>query len=321
MRFTVVGDLHATPKNLETCAKLFNLIEEKNLPVIMLGDTFDTKEIIRGKAFNFVFDRVKRSKLTWYFLIGNHDLFRLDAPEHALEVFKQLSNVIVVDKPLKVDDMVMFPYIHDRSILLQKLSEYSDSTATLVAHLEVRKFDFGNGHICELGIPLESLIGFKRVISGHFHKFQQFRNLTYLGTPFSHSQGEANQNKFLGVFDSETNELELTATNLPKHLTMEFNCDNLNETLDHWIINSPSADNFHRVILTGAQSNIDRFPKHMYEKLNIKWIARPTDDAVNEVSIDETSSNEVQFQKWATEIRNMDEETLELGMSILEACR
>lgn len=318
MKYAVCGDPHLTHKTLYIAAALFALIEEIGLPTIWLGDFLDTKEVIRGKCLNALIAYLASSKLHHHILIGNHDWFNLECKAHALEALKLLPNVTIIDKPMQVNDLVMFPYIHDREKLSQELANFCDKDKTLFAHLEVTQFDFGNGHICTSGIPLESLKGFKRVISGHFHKYQESGNLTYLGTPFSHSFGETNQVKYLGMYDTETNELKLAETPFPKHITVEFNCDN---PCDQWLLDESSPENFYRFILTGSQANIDKFPRAAYEKLNVKWISRPSDDAINNVAIDETISNESQFQKWATEIRNMDKETVALGMSILEACK
>lgn len=319
MKFLCIGDPHITHKSLDRAQVLFDLVESVGLPTVWLGDFLDTKEVIRGKCLNALIEYLSRSKLQHNILIGNHDWFNLECKAHALEALKLLPNVLIVDKPMMVHTgIAMMPYIHDKQVLEQALKTFQDKDVTLFAHLEVTNFDFGNGHICTSGISLKTLDGYKRVISGHFHKFQQLANLTYLGTPFSHSFGETDQIKFLGMYDDSVDELILAETPFPKHVTYEINCDIENPELpilDH------TNDNFVRIILNGTQENIDVFPKSIFTAPNIKWISRPSNDIVNNVNIDETASNEVQFQKWATQIRNMDVETIKLGMAILESCK
>lgn len=319
MRYTIIGDPHLTHKSLDRGAQLFALVEEIGLPTIWLGDFLDTKEVIRGKCLNALIAYLSASKLQHYVLIGNHDWFNLDCQAHALEALKLLPNVMVIDKPFEIGKLVMIPYVHDKEKLSQILANFCYEDRVLIGHLEITKFDFGNGHICTSGIPLEFLKGFKRVISGHFHKYQQSGNLTYVGTPFSQSFGESNQTKYIAMYDTETDELKLAETPFPRHITIEHNCN----TGEYTPFERHEGDevNFYRIILTGAQAKIDEFHKHMYEGLNIKWISRPSDDMINNVTIDETVSNETQFSKWATEIRKMDHETLKLGLEILEACK
>jgi DNA repair exonuclease SbcCD nuclease subunit len=296
----------------------------------MLGDTFDTKEVVRGKALNLVYNKLKQSKLEWIFIIGNHDLFNLSSTEHSLETLKELKNVSVIDKITVKDNLVFIPYTHDIDKLRMDLARVISPDRVAIAHLELKQFDFGNGHICTSGLTAEDVAGFKRVISGHFHKYQTSGNLTYLGTPFSHSFGEANQTKYLGLYNIETDELKIAETPFARHISIEFNCDLLDDRGSHWLFDTSDPqfkNNYYRVILTGTQENIDRFPKFIYDqggaegKLNIKWISRPSDFIENDVIIEDTASNERQFIKWAIEVKNMDETTVNLGLAIMEACR
>lgn len=321
MKYVPIGDPHITHKSLDRASALFDLVEEIGLTAIWLGDFLDTKEVIRGKCLNALIAYLSRSKLRHIILIGNHDWFNLECQAHALEALKLLPNVKIVDKPEEIDGMVFIPYIHDRKLLESTLAQYSNQNKVLFGHLEVTEFDFGNGHICTSGIPLSALKGFKRVISGHFHKFQQSGNLTYLGTPFSHSFGETNQTKFIGMYDTDTDELKLAETPFPKHFTIEIDCDSPDISYTAIVADEDCEKNFYRIILTGTQANIDKFQRSCFDKLNVKWISRPSDDVVNNVTIDETISNEAQFSQWATGIRKMDPETLKLGLEILEACK
>ena len=310
--------------------ELFQTLEVVGLPCIWTGDMLDTKELIRGKCMNSLLSYFAQSKLQHVILVGNHDYFNLECEEHSLEPLKLLSNVHVIDEPTVLNDMVFVPYIHDQEKLRNVLREYANPNRVLFAHLELTDFDFGNGYLCTKGLSLADVSGYKRVVSGHFHKYQTKGNLTYIGTPFSHSFGEANQEKYLGMYDTETDELRLAETEFPKHVSIEFNCDLLNENNEHWIIpvDKPGWQrNHYRVILTGTQVNIYRFTRYMYDevgthgKLNIKWVTRPSDHMENQITIEDTVSNERQFTKWASEVRKMDDETIQLGLQIMEACK
>src|SRR5690242_16327259 len=207
--YTIVGDPHITHKSLERSKKLFEIVEELGKPVIWLGDMLDTKEVIRGKCQNFLFDYFLRSKLGHTVLVGNHDYFNLDCKEHSLQALSIFPNVVVVDKPIQFDNSLFIPYIHDPLKLDAALKPFENKELNLFGHLEVRDFDYGNGQICTSGTSLERLKGFKRVISGHFHKYQEMGNLVYLGTPMSHSFGESNQIKYIAEFDTYSNILKL----------------------------------------------------------------------------------------------------------------
>lgn len=315
--FTVIGDPHATNRNLTKINQLFDEAESRGLPVIWLGDFLDTKEVIRGKCLNLLFKRISMSKLEHIILIGNHDYFNLECEQHSLEVFEGLDNVLIVDEPKEIFPNVhAIPYIHDTEEL-KKVLKKLPKDSILFGHLEVKGFDYGNGHLCESGITAQALKKFKRVISGHFHKFQEKGNLIYLGTPFSHSFGESNQIKYLGTYHVENDSLELSQTGFGRHVTLEYNADTRVMTPDNFQV--IEADSL-RVILTGAQVNIDKVDRSFWPE-NTKFLERSTDTFNVDVVIDETQSNTAKFQNWAKDIKGLDEETIKLGTEILEALK
>lgn len=316
-KFTVIGDPHATKKNPDKINTLFDIVEEKQLPAIWLGDFFDTKEVIRGTCLNLVYNRLKESKLEHIILVGNHDWFNLDCQDHALQVLKELPNVTVVDKPMILHGMWFVPYMHDVEQLRALFKDVNDrvTQSVIFGHFDIANFDYGNGFMCETGLTDDDFKKFDVVISGHFHKYQQRKNITYLGTPFSHSFGESNQDKYIGVFDSETYNLELIPTPFPRHLTFDIDCRTIMES------EFQETHDFCRVILNGTSEQILRYKSNTNIPENFKIIERPTDEFMNNVSIDETADNLVKFKEWGTEIKGLDPDTINLGVQILEAVK
>lgn len=310
--YTVIGDPHCKPNNLSEMGTLFGIVEDTALPTIWLGDLLDTKEVVRGKCLNAYLRYFRQSKLQHTILVGNHDYFNLECKDHSLEPLKELTNVFIVDRPVYMNEMgaVLLPYMHSPIALRAALAEFKEVKAkTLIGHLEVTGFDFGNGHICESGLILEDLKAFDLVISGHFHKFQKKENLVYLGTPFSHSFGESNQTKFIAILDSETQRLEYSATPFPQHLTIEIDADKVST------IRKVDTKNHVRIILTGRPENIAKVNKDEYP--DVKFIERPDETLEGEISISETASNEEKFQTWA-EGKSISKETIALGLEIMK---
>ena len=307
----VVGDPHLTHKSYDKINKLFDIIDEMPQDVVIwLGDFLDTKEVIRGKCLNLLNKRFTSSEKQHIILIGNHDYFNLDCEEHALEVFKAFHpHVVIVDKIIKSNGMWFVPYYHD----LDKLKEDLDvipNNETVFGHFDTIGFDYGNGYISDGGFRPNDFKRFKRVISGHYHKYQEKGNLTYLGTPFSHSWGESNQTKFIGVYHSKIDKLELIPTTFEQHRTWEVNCDKSSE--------APLLNNkdLHRVILKGEKENIDKFKRDFLPE-GTKIIERPDIEEMD-IVIDEVDNNFKQFRKWAGDIKKLDDETVNLGIEILK---
>lgn len=321
-KFCIVGDPHVTPKSLEKAKELFDEIEKIGLPTIILGDVFDTKEVLRGSCLNLVYNRLKASKLQFIILVGNHDLFRLDQPEHSLEVLKELPNVRIIDKIECHPKLpfIFFPYIHDKAVLKDKLLELSDPNLTVFGHFEVSGFDFGNGHLCEDGVVThDDFLGFKRVISGHFHKLQQTGNFTYLGTPFSHSFGEANQDKVLGIYTLDDNRLELVPTEFPRHLSEKIDMSKKGAAKKLQDFLDGNENNLLRVQLYGSPEDVAKLDKSKFPDYTIKWEDKSESNVDSKISLDESLDNKSQFQEWAIKIKNLDQDTIKLGLSILES--
>jgi len=314
MKYTIVGDPHTKSNNLDLSKDLLKMVEKRKKPVIWLGDIFDTKEIIRGKPLNLWLSYFRKSKLQHFVIVGNHDLFNLQTTEHSLECFKEFGNVTIIDDLTQIDENTYgIPYIHDQTKLKEVLKKIPKGS-NLIAHLELKDFDFGNGHICDKGLTFKDFKKFDKVITGHFHKFQQKENVTYLGTPFSHSFGEANQPKYLATLGEDLELHEITK--FPRHIIIKFDLD---QELD---LSGLNDRDYFRFDLKGSTHQLAAIQdqildlKEKYPKLKVREIDTDTYQEYNE--LDEDLNCEKQFQVWATEVANYDEYTIDLALEYLK---
>jgi len=309
---TIVGDPHAKPDNLEKIRTLFTLVEHRGNTAVWMGDMLDTKEIVRSKCLNLWIELFSKSKLQHYILVGNHDLHSVESKEHSLYPLGLLKNVHVIDRPQTIHGTNVYavPYIHDPKEFIKAL-KLQEGHQVLLMHQGITGFDYGNGYIAENEVPLEALSAFELVVSGHFHKFQKEGNLVYIGTPFSHSFGESDQEKFLGVLDLKTLKLKTIPMKFPQHKTFYLNCDS--EKLSSGQHLEPG---YSRVILTGSAEAVAAFDRTKYP--HVKFIEQPDSEVLAKANVSETWSNEKKFTKWATEIKGLPEDTIKLGLEILK---
>src|ERR1019366_7179941 len=312
-RLTIIGDPHIMSDNKDYAYALFDKIEALENNVIILGDVFHYKRMVQSDAFNLVFDRIRNSTKHFTILVGNHDYHSEDCKEHSLEPLKVLSNVTIIDQPreIKVGNAMLgfIPYTSDLERFRATIKDMADSVHCLFVHAGINNFDFGNGHVETMGINLAELEAFPLVIGGHLHKHQKEKNLVLLGTPKSHSHGEENQDKFIGILTPDTLELEFLPTDFPRHITLTYDCDS-GEAFPEW-----DSKNHNRCILKGSEENVSAFDRTGKE--SIAFIPQPIRSGV-EISIRETDSNEQKFLTWATEIKQLDAATTEEGVSILK---
>jgi DNA repair exonuclease SbcCD nuclease subunit len=307
-RLSLVGDPHAKPDNLDKINTLFDYIEGLGNPTIWLGDLLDTKEMVRGKCLNTYIRRFNESKLKHYVLVGNHDWFNLECKDHSLVPLMGLQNVVVIDSPRSFIfgeyKCRLYPYIHDQNILRADIKK--TDAQVIFGHFDIKNFDYGNGLVSTDGLEVSDFKG-KNVVSGHYHKYQKVNKITYLGTPFSHSFGEANQQKFIGIYhlDEKTPILDLIETPFPRHISLEVNAAERSEV-------DSSGKDIYRVVLSGSQEEINRFRKSD----GVKYIERPI-TSEKEVVVSEADAPEIQFRKWATDIKGYSDEVVSLGLEVL----
>ncbi len=170
----------AKDKNCETC--------------FFLGDWNHHRASINIQTQHFGLGAIERLSAafdTVYFIPGNHDLYYRDKRDiHSVEWAKHLPNVVIVNDFHYAGDVVIAPWlVQEDWKQLQKLSgKY------MFGHFELPHFymnalvempDHGE-------LQTEHLGGFEHVFSGHFHKRQFRKNVTYIGNAFPHNYSDVN---------------------------------------------------------------------------------------------------------------------------------
>lgn len=313
---TIVGDIHAKKSNLDKQDILFEMVEAlDNEHVVLTGDLLDNKAIVRSECMNFLYDKFRTSKRQFHIVVGNHDQHNLNTLEHSLEPLKALPNVTIYDKTTEFIigalSFVAIPYIHSAEAFVKEVKKIRNPQhKILLCHQGFTGFDYGNGYIAKEETDSSSVKDFGLVIIGHFHKYQQFKNGCYIGTPFSQSFGESNQTKYLGVLRKE-GVLDLVETSFPRHMTYEVDCDKEQNV-------AIEADNYNRIILTGSKDSIMAFDKSSLE--GAKVLSRPTSEkVVNNVEISENLSNTKKFELWAENVGQFDKSLIKLGVEVLKS--
>ncbi|ABF70638.1 hypothetical protein [Trichoplusia ni ascovirus 2c] len=208
-----IGDPHFKCDNVEQtsayaneCIKAYRELKKKygaQIICLLAGDILDGHGVIQGQCLNraIAFINELSDIGLVYVLIGNHDYFNNTqylTDNHWMNCLKRSYNngaVVIVDKPIIVDQIVMMPYIPTG-----KFQEALDNgentrnnrwkTARMVfAHQEIR------------GVKLSSLTksvngdvwseNWPHLVSGHIHSRQQVaNNVWYPGSVIQHSFGD-----------------------------------------------------------------------------------------------------------------------------------
>ncbi len=220
----VIGDLHLKLSNLETAGLFFDFVDEtikneKVKTVIFLGDAYDGKAIIHADVQTFFIEKIKRlSACKIYIIIGNHDFSSTNLGNSSLTPLDLFENVTTVSECFVDGKCAMIAYGKPSDI--EATLQRPEIRGKLVfGHFAVNGFMYGP-KIVDDGIDPKFLTG--PAILGHIHTPCDKGSICYLGSPWSHSFGEANQNKRLLLISDSGNKMIEMKDRLPKHITVDW---------------------------------------------------------------------------------------------------
>jgi DNA repair exonuclease SbcCD nuclease subunit len=169
----------AREQGCETCLFLGDWHNNRaSLNIVTLNYSLRALEILNNN-----FERV-------YFIPGNHDLYYRDKRDiQSVEWAKHLPNVEICNNWFSHGDVTIAPWLcgDDHKRLAKLSGKYLFGHFELPGYLMnamVEMPDHGE-------IRREDLGGFGHVFTGHFHKRQTKKNITYIGNAFPHNYADA----------------------------------------------------------------------------------------------------------------------------------
>ena len=313
------------PQTLEIASEAFlqaqNKAIELKVPLIVCGDTLDTKDIMRAQCVNKIIDLVRSKKnLSHIFLVGNHDMVNEKANGHSLNFLKLLANCEIIDRPTHVCDMYLIPYQASPSVFG---SLVKTKTGIILCHQGVQGANMGHYVLDKTSITQDEVAG-KRIISGHYHARQDISLKdnglwSYIGNPYTLSFGEARDPDKGFQILMEDGLLEFISTDLRRHKVIEM-------TLTDTEYERPTirSNDIVWVKITGSSIDLDRLnKKELGERLfghsNFRFDKIPNDRAEIEITTTPTSKMELLNQVIDTTDESLQNKTAlkELALELL----
>ena len=160
---------------------------------IFLGDWHHHRSATNVSTMNYTVSNIERLGKAFekvYVIMGNHDLYYRDKREiNSMEYIRNIPNIHIVNEWLVEDDVAIIPWIvEDEYKKIEKMTqEY------VFGHFELPYFKMNA--MVEMpdvgGIQTDHFAGCGKVFSGHFHKRQYMKNVTYMGNAFPHNYADA----------------------------------------------------------------------------------------------------------------------------------
>jgi DNA repair exonuclease SbcCD nuclease subunit len=160
---------------------------------LFLGDWHNSRNNLNIVTLNYSLLALEHMSANFdqvYFIPGNHDLYYRDRRDiQSVEWAKHLPNVTIVNDWFSSKDVVIAPWlVGDDHKKIQRMSgKYCFGHFELPGYLMnamIEMPDHGE-------IRREDLQNFEHVFSGHFHKRQTKKNITYIGNSFPHNFADA----------------------------------------------------------------------------------------------------------------------------------
>lgn len=221
-----ISDLHfniSTIALASTALKLAILkAESLNIPLVIAGDLNDTKAIIRAEVANRLITLIKNTYIKVYIIVGNHDLVHEKGKENGLNYLEQYADII--NTLTYVDGIgYLLAYQSDKEDVERVLSSIPKGSQ-IIMHQGVLGAHMGDYIVDRSSIDTDKLKDYK-VISGHYHRHQTIGTVTYIGSPYTITFGEANDGPkgFLVLNDDGTFDREILS--LRKHIKLEVDVD------------------------------------------------------------------------------------------------
>ncbi len=340
----IIGDIHFTPATLELAAtslrQALREAERLGVPLVINGDTLDSKAIIRAECANSLINTLcsrtfvpgNRNPFSTevYVNTGNHDLISEKGKTIAIGFLSPYANVI--SSPAYIDTIQSYivPYMNS-SEELQKFLNSIEKGSRLIIHQGVMSANMGHYITDKTSLPKEAFADF-RVIASHYHRRQDIKCgrprkgavglFSYIGNPYTLSFGEAEDppKGFAVLHDDGT--LTHVPTNLRAHKVVEHFTDS-----GEWkgIPVNPHDPVWMKV--HGPRSRLDALDKAEIGRMvlghsNFKLDKIYTDAAPLEAAVDKLTGEEILDKLIDNLPDSMDEKTYlkQLWRELLETC-
>jgi DNA repair exonuclease SbcCD nuclease subunit len=160
---------------------------------MFLGDWHNNRASLNIVTLNYSLQALEHMNANFsnvYFIPGNHDLYYRDKRDiQSVEWAKHLPNVHICNDWFSSSNVTIAPWLvaDDHTRIPKLTGKYMFGHFELPGYLmnaQIEMPDHGE-------VQREHFTGFEHVFTGHFHKRQTKKNITYIGNCFPHNYADA----------------------------------------------------------------------------------------------------------------------------------
>lgn len=186
----LISDIHFNLNNLELASQsliaALNKAKEFKVPLVVAGDLNDTKAIIRAEVANRIIQILEDSPVPIAILEGNHDKINEKGIGHGLNYLAPYAEIIDSTRSWKGLNFV--PYKTSNEQFVKQINRHD---GIVICHQGFKGAFMGDYIQDHSSVDVDAVKDF-RVFSGHYHRHQTLGTVTYIGSPYTITFGEAN---------------------------------------------------------------------------------------------------------------------------------
>ena len=270
-----------------------------NIAVIIAGDFFDNRQHIDINIMNVgagIMEKLS-AEAEIFVSIGNHDIYKKkDTNITSLRVFKSFKNVKLIEEltTLEIKNGVKFlivPWVGDNKEETEILAKHSSNVNYAVLHSDIAGLKYDNGRQIINGVNTTGIN--VKIYSGHIHKRQETKEVTYIGSPYQLRRSDIGNNK--GIYSIKVTEKRVKEDFVENDYSPKFLKIQLDDILELNIeqIKSIIENNYVDIIIKRKYMNDINVAKFMevMEYCNTKKIELILDKLDTEVIDNDTRSS------------------------------
>lgn len=293
-------DTHLKPSNIKDVWSIFRqafkYAKQLNCDIIHAGDICDERvgwgaEL--QKVFHLILLEAEEEGVVIHSIAGNHDKKDLNDTFSYLSPFQYHKNFNLFEDVglMEVGDIAyhFVPYFKEKEVYPVKLLQAKENLVegkknVLVTHISVESVKNNDGSEVDSthGVALSNFELFDRVIVGHYHNKQFFKNICYIGSTFPHNFGEDNEK---GVVFLEPNlNIKYLPTEFTKYVNIVREIESIDEVSELYDIQTEKGD-LVKLVVKGDSSLIDsidktKIPVNKIETKKINKLTKSTDQII-----------------------------------------
>jgi hypothetical protein len=264
----IIGDIHFTPATLELASSALIQAKKKaselRVPLVINGDTLDSKAIIRGECANRLIEILESADIPVYVNDGNHDKLSEKGKETSLNFLSPYCHLILDPTYVPEIKSWIIPYQNDAEEMQNILSKIEKGSRLLI-HQGVQTAFLGHYVQDKTSLPTEAFADF-RVIASHYHRRQDIKCgrpqkgaiglFSYIGNPYTLSSGEASDGPKGFQILNDDGTLTPVFTHLRRHIVIELTTSELEKRIDN-----VNTDDLVWLKVTGPYTQLEQLNK------------------------------------------------------------